>query len=652
MTFALHFSGLGIYAQQTRAREHLEALGESSPAQRVRALAILIASLIITEPEEARTLADECEETAQRAGDRPSRAWAHIARAVSDLSCHTTERRRELMGEALDIAEHTGERALVPTAYFLYLSALVELGELGEFERALSPMGPELSRFPFLAQGRHVAWFRCLQATLNGDITYAEQRANEAYALAQASSDPDAEAVYVGQLGIIRWAQGRAVELEPMFLRARRHAPHEPVWGAALAWIWLKQGRRSAARALLTSLPPVAELPVDRNWLSTACILAEVTSELEHRQIAADLYAVLRPFSQRLVTIGLGVTCWGTVARALGRLALVLEDRDAAIAHYREAIEVAGRAQAHPWLAEVQWELAELLAPEDARRQDALDLAVEAVATARALHLPGIEEKASAVLASLRAPEVAHVPAVAKPRITVLGGFEVVSTEGHHAKWTSRKARQLLKILASRQGAAMSKETLMDELWPGVAADLLANRFSVAASAVRRALDPAGSYPRDAFLVYHDGLMRLRTEELDVDVEHFLLAAETALAENPHSAQQLKHALSLYTGEPFAEEQEEAWATEFRRQVHLAFFAVSHALATCEELVGEPLVRLETYRRILALDEFDQRAHLGVINALEDLGSYGQAKAAMLEYLERMQELGISDLDTTRGVDV
>src|SRR5690606_32015392 len=182
-----------------------------------------------------------------------------------------------------------------------------------------------------------------------------------AFEIAREQGDPDAQSVWIAQLAIIRWMQGRVVELEPAFLHARQTAPHEPIWAVSLAWMWLQQGRKSAARALIATIAPISELPVDRNWLATACILAVVAAELGERTIAASVRDALLPYEDRLVTMGLGITTWGTVSRPIALVALALGDVDAAIAHYRRAVTVTARFGAHPWLAEAQIELARIL---------------------------------------------------------------------------------------------------------------------------------------------------------------------------------------------------------------------------------------------------------------------------------------------------
>lgn len=654
--FVLDFSGGGVRERERAADDELRALPIHEHREHARLSAVLAAATVFSEPARAADATRNARRAADAAGDAIAHAWAAIAECVSELSCESTPERARKTADVLAIAQRTGETEFVDTAYLLHLSALAELGRMSELDQALSPVGTYLTSFPWLANGRHVAWFRCLQATLAGQATEAERLAHHAYAIAAAEDDPDAQSVLLGQLGILRWMQGRVVELEPAFLRARQTAPHEPIWGICLAWIWLRQGRTSAARALVASLPEISELPVDRNWLSSACILADVASELGDTRTARDVHAALVPFAERLVTIGLGVTCWGTVARPLALTAAAQGDLNDAIAYYRIAIDVAARAEAHPWLAEAQWELARQLVrrAKDGDLDEARALAAEAAATGRALHLHGIERPASALLESLPRDSGPDAQATAgrvssattpKPRIQVLNGFSVVANDGTAPRWQSRKARQLLKILVARRGAAVSRETVMDHLWPDHAPDALANRFSVAMSSVRRALDPGGLAPRDTYLIYTDGLIRLNPDVVDIDVVAYLRATETALASNaPPSVRraQLADALALYTGEPLHEEREEVWSDDLRRDAHLAFFSSAHALA---ELLTDPddlPERIDTYRRILALDPYDQRAHEGLIDSLTAAGSHGLAERARAEAGERMRELGVA----------
>lgn len=652
--FALHFSGQDAFDQEEVATKLLRQIDGADHAARARLNAIVAASRVLTAPAAAEEAAAEAAREAQLAGDEVSRAWAMIASCVVNVAPESQNARLSLTREAMQIAQATGEVEFVPTAYFLHLGALAERGAIDELDLALSPTGAILAAFPGLERGRHVAWFRCLRAMIDGQADVAEQLADAAFELAQEQSDPDAQSVWLGQLAIIRWMQGRVVELEPVFLQARQSAPHEPVWAVSLAWMWLQQGRRSAARALITTIAPISQLPPDRNWLATACILAIIAAELGEESIATDVRDALLPFDDHLVTMGLGVTTWGTVSRPLALVALALGDEDAAIAHYRMAVDVAARAGAHPWLAEAQIELARILMgrSEDAEREEAFELARDAVATGRALQLRVIEEAAAVVL-SLLAPlvgershpqPVAAPHAIASAKIRVLGAFEVVCEQGAVARWQSRKARQLLQILIAKRGVAISRESVMHLLWPDESPQRLANRFSVAASTVRRALDPSANLPKDTYLESSGPLVRLNIERIDLDVESFLAQASTALSSTTPDEDRgklLTEALRIHRGDVLMNEPEELWAQELQREVHVAFFAVCHALAEISAARADQLTRLDCYRRILAVDPYDQRAHEGQLDALRVLGATGQYADARQIYARRMDELGI-----------
>lgn len=649
--FSLDFSGRNAVDRAALAEQQLDALPTSAHSERARVLAVLAAARLIADPDRAGAAADESQRQATLAGDEVATAWALLASCVVDLSPHALSERLSAAQEILRVARDRGVPELASTGFFLLLGGLTEQGSISQLDEEISPTGMTISAFPWLEAGRHVAWFRCVRATLDGQAELAEQLANEAYAIAQAEGDLDAEIVWVGQVAIVRWMQGRVSELEPAFLRGRQTYPGEPVWAVSLAWIWLRQGRLSAARGLIASLPPIESFPRDRNWLATVSILAAVVSELGERDIARAARDILLPFQHRLATIGLGVTCWGTVARPLALVERMLGNHAAAIANYRTAVDVSARIGAQAWLAEAQGELAALLATDSdgSESTEAITLASEAAATGRILQLHGVEDSAAAVLASLesdrdRDSDVRPAEQSGLPSVRVLGSFEVVSVDGDVAHWQSRKARELLKILVARRGAAIERETVMDLLWPGLAPQQVANRFAVAATTVRRALDPRATRPSNAYLETQGELVRLRIENIDVDAECFLVGVQTALADRNSAsirAERLVAALELYKGDALAEDAHALWAERLHREVQSAYFAASHALAETAGEGGDHLTRADVYRRILALDGFDQRAHEGLIDSLALLGAHGQAARAREDYANRMGELGI-----------
>lgn len=650
--FRLDFADAGAADRASAAVALLKTTPAARRDERARLEAVCAAAWSGNDPAAAAAAAARAEREAADTDDDLTHAWAILARCVADLSPDATTARIAGAREVLRLAQSLDEPVIASTAFLLLVGGIAECGLTTQLDIELG-RGPMTTMPAQMQRRRHTAWFRAMRATLDGQTETAEALANKAHTVATSEGDPDADSVWMGQLAILRWFEGRYSELENILLRGRQAFPGEPVWTASLAWVWLQQGRRSAAHGLISSLPPLGLFARDRNWLCAVSILAVVASEIGDLQLGAATSAALEPFADRVATIGLGVTCWGVVARPLALLALSRGDTAAAIAHYRTAITVSARAGAHAWLAEAQAELAQVLAAQRdaASTAEATLLTGEATATARALHLHPVTEAARAARASLTAappgPVLIDLPVAdaspPRPSISVLGRFEVVSIDGERARWRSRKARELLKILVARRGSAIERENLMDLLWPGEDPEQLANRLAVAVNAIRRAFDPDRLEPADSYVVVESRAIHLRVDRVDIDAEQFLCAAEAVLA-SPElsSARKLAEVLALRPGDALIDEPDAHWAERLRREVHLAFFAISHALAEASLRDGDHLARIEAYQGVLAVDNYDQRAHEGLIDALTLLGAHGRAEQARASFDVHMSELGIA----------
>ncbi|QTV80335.1 bacterial transcriptional activator domain-containing protein [Microbacterium sp. NIBRBAC000506063] len=119
----------------------------------------------------------------------------------------------------------------------------------------------------------------------------------------------------------------------------------------------------------------------------------------------------------------------------------------------------------------------------------------------------------------------------------------------------------------------------------------------------------------------------------------------------PARAEQLRHALGLYHGEALVEDASALWAERLRRDVHVAYFACAHQLAEASVEFGDHYARAEAYQSILVIDEYDQRAHLGLIDALSRLGAHGHVTRARAQYVSRMADLGIDADSSPATVD-
>lgn len=172
-----------------------------------------------------------------------------------------------------------------------------------------------------------------------GRLDEAEQLARQCYEHGRKAGHSDASAWYGAQLVTIRWYQGRLTELLPMLteyvdMPGLSATDNSPV--AALALAAAAAGERWTARCLLATL---TDLPRSDTWLVTLYGIVETAHVLGDKDVAARAYALLAPYADLPMMVGLGAACFGPVHHALGVASLTVGDVERAMDHFRAAID-------------------------------------------------------------------------------------------------------------------------------------------------------------------------------------------------------------------------------------------------------------------------------------------------------------------------
>jgi pimeloyl-ACP methyl ester carboxylesterase/DNA-binding SARP family transcriptional activator len=204
--------------------------------------------------------------------------------------------------------------------------------------------------------------------------------------------------------------------------------------------------------------------------------------------------------------------------------------------------------------------------------------------------------------------------------VSVLGRFEVVvdGAPVPASAWGSKRARTLLKRLVVARGRPVTRDELIDLLWPdGGDPSRLAARLSVQLSAVRRVLRGGVVADRDA--------IRLDLDRVAVDVEAWFADSDDAAI------------VEGYTGELLPDDRYEDWAGPLRDEIRDRFVAAARRLAA--ERGGGDAVDL--WRRILTEDPYDEPAHRSLVAALTADGRLGEARRAYQAYVAAMDDLGV-----------
>ena len=262
------------------------------------------------------------------------------------------------------------------------------------------------------------------------------------------------------------------------------------------------------------------------------------------------------------------------------------------------------------------------------RAHETLDLFREAGADVRLVELPGhdhftfagdpdavcdaIEQFTTGSLAARR-PEARRRHTVT---VRVLGGFEVL-VDGAAvplASWGSRRARTLLKRLVVARGWPVTRDELIELLWPGERSERLTARLSVQLSAVRRILHGA--------VIADRSTVRLDLSAVEVDLEAWsLLSDDTEVVDR--------------YAELLPEDAHEEWARGARDAARDRFVAAARRLAEAAD--DERAVDL--LRRLLEVDPYDEAAHRALVRWLRRAGRQGEAARAQERYESAMEEL-------------
>lgn len=236
-------------------------------------------------------------------------------------------------------------------------------------------------------------------------------------------------------------------------------------------------------------------------------------------------------------------------------------------------------------------------------------------------------------------------------RIRALGRLEIESGPRRIGfdDWSSARALRLFQLLLVRRFRWVSREEIIETLWPEIDPERGRNNLRQSIHLLRRALDPAANTPVGASRVrtHGDGCRLDPGENPSYDVAELEDAvrrgeALSAGGRDAAAAREWSRAIELYSG-PFLAESpgEELVAAERERLRDLFLRALRRALASrARRARWDEIVPLA--RRGLAEDPWEEELHHHLLQALDRLGHRREALEAWQAYERAMVgELGI-----------
>ncbi len=367
--------------------------GEDSPL-RARMTGRLASALLFSQRDTAEDLGRQAIAMARRIGEP-----ALLARILTDtwLACwrvgNLDERLRSAAEmEALAAKAETSGPLL--EARFWRTATLFEAGDVAAAERHLDHSRVLVDEL----RQSYYTWFHTLfeagRAIMHGDLTAGERLMWQAVETGQTSDNPCAAELFAPQVLHLRILQGRCAQIHGGSKSISEHFHTIPAFRAGLAAIYADLGLEPEARREFERIAvnEFGDVPDDVFWLTTIMLAADICTFLGDVRRAETLYRLLLPLADRFVVLGSVSAPVGTVQRALGAMATLLDRFGAADEHLQRAAAFEQQVGSPPELARVRCAQARMLLARrgagDAER--ATTLLDEAAELAAAHRLDGV----------------------------------------------------------------------------------------------------------------------------------------------------------------------------------------------------------------------------------------------------------------------
>jgi ATP/maltotriose-dependent transcriptional regulator MalT/DNA-binding SARP family transcriptional activator len=237
---------------------------------------------------------------------------------------------------------------------------------------------------------------------------------------------------------------------------------------------------------------------------------------------------------------------------------------------------------------------------------------------------PVVSARARAALAELsrRPPPTLEV--------RLLGGFEVrrggmlLPTSA----WQRRRDRLLFAYLLLAT-TPVSRDALLEALWPNLTPSSAATSLNVSWSRLKRTLEPAlpEGIP-SAYLTIEGTRYGLRRQVVKLDSEEFtklVARAENALMTPGEQTRLLREALVAYRGDLLPDDVNEPWTIVDRERLRSLYLTLLQRLAEQEVEAGRPEEAVDHLRAVLGAEPWREEVYRRLMRLLAGLGRRSEA---------------------------
>jgi class 3 adenylate cyclase len=405
--FGRELEGLGFemgYVEETAnlLEEALEALPAEDSAIRAMIMGrIAVSEYWLGNRNRRESLAREALAMAERVGDTAALASALHGVRYALWSPENAEERLATSMRALQVAAASGHKDRMLQAHRWLVGDLLELGRADEADREIETHNRIASELRQPIYQWYAEMFNAMRAIMVGRFTEGEETARRALEIGQRAGSRQALNFFGAQMSRVWYEQGKLHDMLPLMQQAGDVVPPHmlPIIRAAYAFYASELGRMEDARAAFEELArdDFASLPRIMVFLHMVVFLSQACATLGDAKRAAVLYDLLAPFAGRAVIDGPpAAVCNGPASHYLGLLAATMGKHDLAMRHFEESLRMGESMRAPPFVAHTQYAYAGVLLAKGEHGR-ALELATQALATARELGMASLVERALAL---------------------------------------------------------------------------------------------------------------------------------------------------------------------------------------------------------------------------------------------------------------
>jgi DNA-binding winged helix-turn-helix (wHTH) protein/tetratricopeptide (TPR) repeat protein len=390
-------------------QEALDGLDGRDSRLRVVVMARLAASLWFSGPAQATRrarLSAEAIAIARRLGNPVTLSVALICAHTANWGVMSPEAQLELATEIVTSAQASPTpdgQASLQEGRLWRIADLSELGRFTEADREIARYAKDAEQVKHPLELSWVARWRSVRRAMAGRIDEALALASEARDLGRRAGDRNASPFYWEQRNVLSAATGVKDDVVERSERVVEHNPDLVLARLRLARAYCAVGSEARARDIIAELDRDGFSRMPDNHTRFAAIVAGAVacSHLGAASAANKLHAILLPDAERILTFGTAAVCYGPAHHFLGLLSTAAGSPERAIAHFERAALQANSMDAPLWLIQAQLGEASARLRHEGQSPAARDLIEAALTTSRELELPGLVQRARALLATV-----------------------------------------------------------------------------------------------------------------------------------------------------------------------------------------------------------------------------------------------------------